>query len=111
MSILNLIPSGVLKAGVLASARHIATAMSGIIVTYILAHHGTQADATTIAEGASAVILGLASYGFSLWDVKNVDGKIQAASTKVEVDVNKDVHYSEFNDVPKIPAVPPLEGH
>lgn len=99
--ILKLIPSGVIRAGIMASARHVATAASGVIVTYILAHHGSQTNAQEVSEAVSALILGLVSYGFSLWDVKNVDTKIKQAKEEPAVPPLNDTHYPEFNNVPK----------
>jgi len=73
----SVIPSEFLRAQVLATARHLATWSSGLIIAWLVAHHASTDDAAKIAEGVSAIILGLASYGFSLWDVKKVDDKVK----------------------------------
>lgn len=84
----SIIPSPVIRAMVLSTARHIATAASGVLVTYLLAHGASQGDADSISQAVAAVILGLASYGFSLWDVKNVDKKMTQAEVATAVTVS-----------------------
>jgi hypothetical protein len=76
----NLVPDGLLRAMVLKTARQIASWASAAVVTYLLAHGASADDAGNIAAGLSAVLLGIASYGFSLWDAKSVDTKIKVAA-------------------------------
>lgn len=75
-----IVPSAFLRAQVLATARHLATWASGLIIGWLVLHHASTDDANKIADGVSAIILGLASYGFSLWDVSSVHEKIKDAT-------------------------------
>jgi len=84
----SILPDGVLRSWVLATGRHVATAASGVVLTYLIAHGAKQADADTIAQAIGAIVLGLCSYGYSLWDVKNVDKKISTAKNETAVTIS-----------------------
>lgn len=60
--------------------RHLATAAAGALASWLIAHNADQSDATSIAEGVSAVIIGAAGYGLSLLNASNNEARVQVAA-------------------------------
>jgi hypothetical protein len=63
--------------------RHLATFVSGIILTYLLAHGAQQSDAAKMAEGAASILIGGAGYAFSeinQWKTRTMQQALSAAA-------------------------------
>lgn len=76
----KIVPSSIMRAMVVKTARQVAAWIAAALVTWMAAHHASPDDASTIATGVTALIVGLASWGFSLWDVPTVADKMTTAA-------------------------------
>jgi hypothetical protein len=67
--------------------RHLATAASGFVLSWLVAHQSNQSDAASIAQGVFAIIVGGAGYGLSRLNGSNNETKVQvAAATGAVID-------------------------
>ncbi|HEX4295599.1 MAG TPA: hypothetical protein VHZ29_15800 [Rhizomicrobium sp.] len=65
--------------------RHLATAASGAIASWLVAHNATQSDAASIAQGVGALIIGAGGYGLSLLNASNAEARVQVAAQTGQV--------------------------
>lgn len=80
MDLMSFVPDGLVKAGINALARHVATGLAAVVLTLLLSHGATQTDAKHISEDVGSIILALGSVAWSLYDNKKVDTKIKTAA-------------------------------
>lgn len=80
--------SGIIKAGAMALARHGATLLGGVLLTWLLSHHvGADLAARLVGNLQDAIMtvtsIGLvaAGVGAALKDTKNVNGKIAVTAS------------------------------
>lgn len=65
--------------------RHLATAAAGALASWLVAHNAAQSDATSMAEGISALIIGAGGYGLSLLNASNSEARVQVAAQTGQV--------------------------
>jgi len=65
--------------------RHLATAASGAIASWLVAHSASQSDAANIAEAVAAFIVGAGGYGLSLLNASNNEARVQVAAQTGQV--------------------------
>lgn len=65
--------------------RHLATAASGFVLSWLVAHQANQSDAASIAQGIFAIIVGLAGYGLSRLNGADTETRVQAAAITGQV--------------------------
>lgn len=80
-----LLKSSVVQTFALNEVRHLATLASGAALTWLLTHHAAQGDATNIAEGLSALIIGGAGYAFSEINASNNKAVTEVAAATGQI--------------------------
>jgi hypothetical protein len=86
MKILDrLLSSSLVQSFATREVRHLATAASGAIASWLVAHNAAQSDAASIAQGVSALIIGAGGYGLSLLNASDAEARVQVAARTGQV--------------------------